>query len=146
MSGGRVLWVESKYAKSFANIHFKNMKQFIYNPSKIYNIFIKTPCNNYQTITNIQPEAINNSPKFIRKSFKIHPKSIQNQRKMHPKSIQNQRKSTLRRGCIFGAALGAKREAARFSDGPFWKPFSIINLKKQAKVAQRKPKVGKRRT
>ena len=100
MSGGRVLWVESKYAKSFANIHFKNMKQFIYNPSKIYYIFIKNPCNNYQTITNIQPESINNSSE-------IHSKIIQN-----PSKIKE--KSTLRRGCIFGAALGAKREAALF--------------------------------
>ena len=116
-----VLWVESKYAKSFANIHFKNMKQFIYNPSKIYHIFIKNPCNNYQTITNIQPESINNSPKFIRKSFKIHPKSIQNQRKidlasrMHFRSGPRRQKggrtipATVRFGSHFRPEIGKSK-------------------------------------
>ena len=48
---------------------------------------------------------------FIRNSFENHLKSIL-------KSIKIEEKSTLRRGCIFGAALGAKREAAVFQRRP----------------------------
>ena len=76
--------------------------------------------NNYKRPARIHPI-------FIRNSFENHPKSI-------PKPSKIREKSTLCRGCIFGAALGAKREAAVFQRRTV---FGAIFDQKSEKVAPR---------
>lgn len=68
---------------------------------------------------------------------RIHQQFIRNSFENHSNPSKIEEKPTLRRGCIFGAALGAKREAAVFQRRPV---LGAIFDQKSEKVSLGSPK------